>query len=87
MAVPMISPAMNRRFGFRYRETMPSLKKSWAGGYGISMSGDGFKRWLNDMGVQYDCALSFMDALGCETVGELEKLFKDGAQKAQTRKH
>lgn len=87
MAVPMISPAMNRRFGFRYRETMPGLNKGWSDGYGSSMYIEDFRKWLNDMGVQYDCALTFMDVRNVSSVQELERLFIEGAKKAQVRKH
>lgn len=87
MAVPLVSPAMNRRFGFRFRETMPSLKLGWVNGYGVSMQIYDFKQWLNDMGVKYDIALTCMDTLSCKSVEDLEKMFLDSAAKAQIKKH
>lgn len=80
MALPMMSRAMNRRFGFRFRETMPGLKKSWVGGYGRSMRGSKFTSFLNDNAVKYDVALSAMDVLEISTVEELEQYFKKQAE-------
>lgn len=77
VAVPMVSIAMNRRFGFRYRETKKGLAKSWKDGYGSSMRGDDFRNFLKDVNFKYDCALTLMDALRIDSVDELEKLFQN----------
>lgn len=77
MCLPMISPAMNRRFGFRYRETMPGLKECWVGGYGRSLRGDEFKQTLDDNNVKYDIAIASQDIRNVESVDELVALFEN----------
>ena len=79
MALPMMSRAMNRRFGFRFRETMTGLKRAWANGYGSSLRGTDFCDFLNDNGVKYDVALSAMDVLKIRTIEELERYFEKQA--------
>lgn len=79
MALPMISPAMNRRFGFRYRETVEGLTSSWIGGYGRSLKGDDFNDFLDKNLVKYDIAIAFMDIMKLSSVEELEKFFEKKA--------
>lgn len=76
MCLPMISPAMNRRFGFRYRETMPGLKECWVGGYGRSLRGDDFRETLDDNHIKYDIAIASQDIRNVESVDELVSLFE-----------
>ena len=79
MALPMISPAMNRRFGFRFRETMEGLSSNWVGRYGHSLRGKEFNAFLDDNRVKYDIAIAFMDIMELSTVEELEKFFEKKA--------
>lgn len=83
MAVPMLSRAMNRRFGFRFRETMPGLSNGWVDGYGRSLRGELFSKFLDDNSVRYDVALSAMDILDIQTVGELESYFERQAARVK----
>ena len=86
MALPMISPAMNRRFGFRFRETLEGLSVyAWKGGYGSSMDLDEFERWLKHHGFKYDVALAFESVKHINSVDELEKIFVDAANKIKNK--
>lgn len=38
LTFPLANAAMIRRFGFRFTETVPGIKGSWAGGYGSAMN-------------------------------------------------
>lgn len=81
MAVPMISPAMNRRFGFRFRETMPGLSSGWVGGYGSSMGTYDFQAFLNRQNFKYDIAIAFESVKHIKTQEELEQMFIDASKK------
>lgn len=75
MAVPMISPAMNRRFGFRFRETMKGLSHGWVDGYGSSMGTYETQQFLNRQNFKYDVCLAFESVKHIKNVEELEKIF------------
>ena len=75
MALPMISPAMNRRFGFRFRETMPGLSSSWKFGYGSSMGTDEFRRFLDRQNFKYDIAIAYESVKSIKNQEELENMF------------
>ena len=81
MAVPMISPAMNRRFGFRFRETMPGLSSGWVWGYGSSMGTYDFQAFLNRQNFKYDIAIAFESVKHIKTQDELEQMFIDASKK------
>lgn len=85
MALPMISPAMNRRFGFRFRETMEGLKRNWVDGYGSSMNQSELKQFLNDVGFKYDVALAYESVKAIKNVEELEQMFIDGANQIKNK--
>lgn len=85
MALPMISPAMNRRFGFRFRETMEGLSKRWVGSYGSSMTQSELKQFLNDVGFKYDVALAYESVKRIQNVEELEQMFIDGANEIKNK--
>lgn len=86
MALPMISPAMNRRFGFRFRETLEGLSvSSWRYGYGASMKTDKLENWLKHHGFKYDVALAFESVKYINSVEELEKIFVDAANKIKNK--
>lgn len=86
MAVPMISPAMNRRFGFRFRETLEGLSVyKWRYGYGASMSTSQLEKWLKHHGFKYDVAISFESVKNISSVEELEKIFVDAANKIKNK--
>lgn len=86
MALPMISPAMNRRFGFRFRETLEGLSvQMWSCGYGASMKTDKLENWLKHHGFKYDVALAFESVKGINSVDELEKIFVDAANKIKNK--
>ena len=86
MAVPMISPAMNRRFGFRFRETMKGLKSSWKYGYGSSMGNYTFRAFLDRQNFKYDIAIAYESVKNISNQEELERMFIDAA-KAIKQKH
>ena len=81
MALPMISPAMNRRFGFRFRETMEGLSDVWVYGYGYSMGTRELETWLHDHSFKYDVAFAYESVKNISNVEQLEKLFLDAANK------
>lgn len=85
MALPMISPAMNRRFGFRFRETMEGLSSGWVGGYGSSMSTGETQRFLDRQGVKYDVCIAFESVKHINSVEELERMFVDAANKTKNK--
>lgn len=85
MALPMISPAMNRRFGFRFRETMEGLSKYWVDSYGSSMTQSELKQYLNDVGFKYDVALAYESVKAIQNVEELEQMFIDGANQIKNK--
>lgn len=86
MALPMISPAMNRRFGFRFRETLEGLSVyNWRYGYGASMETDKLENWLKHHGFKYDVALAFESVKYINSVEELEKIFVDAANKIKNK--
>ena len=86
MALPMISPAMNRRFGFRFRETLEGLSVyNWRYGYGASMETDKLENWLKHHGFKYDVALAFESVKYISSVEELEKIFVDAANKIKNK--
>lgn len=86
MALPMISPAMNRRFGFRFRETLEGISVcSWRYGYGESMSASQLENWLKHHGFKYDVALAFESVKYISSVEELEKIFVDAANKIKNK--
>ena len=86
MAVPMISPAMNRRFGFRFRETLEGLSVcDWRYGYGASMGTGQLENWLKHHGFKYDVALAFESVKYINSVDELEKIFVDAANKIKNK--
>ena len=86
MAVPMISPAMNRRFGFRFRETLEGLSVyDWRYGYGASMKTGQLENWLKHHGFKYDVALAFESVKYISSVEELEKIFVDAANKIKNK--
>lgn len=86
MALPMISPAMNRRFGFRFRETLEGLSVyDWRGGYGASMETSKLENWLKHHGFKYDVALAFESVKYINSVEELEKIFVDAANKIKNK--
>lgn len=86
MALPMISPAMNRRFGFRFRETLEGISvSSWRYGYGASMKTDKLENWLKHHGFKYDVALAFESVKYISSVEELEKMFVDAANKIKNK--
>ena len=86
MAVPMISPAMNRRFGFRFRETLEGLSVyNWQYGYGASMETGQLENWLKHHGFKYDVALAFESVKYINSVEELEKIFVDAANKIKNK--
>lgn len=85
MALPMISPAMNRRFGFRFRETMEGLKRDWVDSYGSSMTQSELKQYLNDVGFKYDVALAYESVKAIQNVEELEQMFIDGANEIKNK--
>lgn len=81
MALPMISPAINRRFGFRFRETMEGLGSHWTGGYGHSMDTQALENWLHENQFKYDVAFAYESVKNISNVEQLEKLFLDAANK------
>ena len=86
MALPMISPAMNRRFGFRFRETLEGISvSSWRYGYGASMETGKLENWLKHHGFKYDVALAFESVKYISSVEELEKIFVDAANKIKNK--
>ena len=86
MALPMISPAMNRRFGFRFRETLEGLSVyDWRYGYGASMETSQLENWLKHHGFKYDVALAFESVKYISSVEELEKIFVDAANKIKNK--
>ena len=86
MALPMISPAMNRRFGFRFRETLEGLSVyDWRYGYGASMKTGQLENWLKHHGFKYDVALAFESVKYINSVEELEKIFVDAANKIKNK--
>lgn len=85
MALPMISPAMNRRFGFRFRETMEGLSRYWVDSYGSSMDQSELKQFLNDVGFKYDVALAYESVKRIQNVEELEQMFIDGANQIKNK--
>ena len=86
MALPMISPAMNRRFGFRFRETLEGLSVyGWKYGYGASMETSELENWLKHHGFKYDVALAFESVKYINSVEELEKIFVDAANKIKNK--
>lgn len=86
MAVPMISPAMNRRFGFRFRETLEGLSVyAWRFCYGTSMETGQLENWLKHHGFKYDVALAFESVKYISSVAELEKIFVDAANKIKNK--
>lgn len=86
MALPMISPAMNRRFGFRFRETLEGLSvRDWRNGYGASMETGQLENWLKHHGFKYDVALAFESVKYISSVEELEKIFVDAANKIKNK--
>ena len=86
MAVPMISPAMNRRFGFRFRETMNGLNSGWRCGYGSSMDSYEFRDFLDRQNFKYDIAIAYESVKSIRNQEELERMFIDAA-KAIKQKH
>ena len=80
MALPMISPAMNRRFGFRFRETMQGLSSGWVRGYGSSMSTSETQQFLNRQNFKYDVCLAFESIKYIKSVEELEKIFVESTK-------
>lgn len=86
MAVPMISPAMNRRFGFRFRETMNGLSSGWRCGYGSSMDSYEFRAFLDRQNFKYDIAIAYESVKSIRNQEELERMFIDAA-KAIKQKH
>lgn len=86
MALPMISPAMNRRFGFRFRETLEGISvSSWRYRYGASVETDKLENWLKHHGFKYDVALAFESVKYISSVEELEKIFVDAANKIKNK--
>lgn len=85
MALPMISPAMNRRFGFRFRETMEGLKRDWLDGYGSSMEQYDLKQFLHDVDFKYDVALAYESVKAIKNVEELEQMFINGANQIKNK--
>ena len=85
MALPMISPAMNRRFGFRFRETMPGLSSSWVGGYGKSMGTENFKKFLDRQGFKYDVALAFESVKHIKNQEQLENIFIESTKQIKQK--
>lgn len=85
MALPMISPAMNRRFGFRFRETMEGLGYSWVDYYGSSMGTWETQQFLDRQGVKYDVCIAFESVKHINSVEELEKMFVDAANKTKNK--
>ena len=80
MALPMISPAMNRRFGFRFRETMQGLSSGWVRSYGSSMSTSETQNFLNRQNFKYDVCLAFESIKYIKSVEELEKIFVESTK-------
>lgn len=76
MAMPMISPAWNRRMAFRLREL-----NGVGHGMGRSVYGDKLREFLDEHHVKYDVALSYYDAENVKTVEGLEKLFIESTKK------
>lgn len=86
MAVPMISPAMNRRFGFRYRETLDGINvRCWRDGYGSSMTTSQLEDWLTHHNFKFDVAIAFESVKNISTVDELEKLFVNAANRIKNK--
>lgn len=81
MAVPMISPAMNRRFGFRFRETMKGLSSGWVDSYGSSMSTYETQEFLKRQNFKYDVCIAFESVKHIKNVEELEKIFIESTNK------
>ncbi len=71
IAFPFLSAAWNRRFAFRFRETVAHWHRSMGG----SVYGDTLRQFLTENKVNYDVALSYYDAKNISSVEELEKLF------------
>ena len=85
MALPMISPAMNRRFGFRFRETMKGLSSGWRCGYGSSMDSYEFRAFLDRQNFKYDIAIAYESVKSIRNQEELERMFVDAANKIKNK--
>ena len=72
VAMPLLSAAWNRRFGFRYREACGWTKSS---NMGSTIHGSELRAYLDKNGFKYDVAFGFYDAQRLQTVEELENLF------------